>query len=234
MYVYIMLKINNLKVAYDDHLVLKGLDLECHPSEVHGLLGLNGAGKTTLFRAIYGFIKKDGGTATLSEVPLTNRSIAFLETSPFFYSYMKGREYLEIIAHQNANFDAERWNQLFDLPLDDLVDTYSTGMKKKLAFLGVISLDRPVIILDEPFSGVDVESNEKIFQVLDRLKKQGKIIILSSHILGSFMGVCDKISVLKKGLIEKTYLKEEFARLEEVLKEEILKGVGAVLDDLMD
>jgi ABC-2 type transport system ATP-binding protein len=228
-----MLKINNLKVSYGDHQVLKNLNLECLPGEIHGLLGMNGAGKTTLFRALYGFIKKDAGTCQLEGQSITSRSIAFLETSPFFYSYMKGKEYLDIVS-LNKDFNVEKWNSLFDLPLDDLIDTYSTGMKKKLALLGVISLKRPVMILDEPFSGVDIESNEKIFQILQRLKEQKKVILLSSHILQSFTGICDKISVMKTGEIEKTFSKQEFPVLESELKEEINKGMGSVLDELME
>lgn len=227
-----MLKINNLNVAYEDHQVLKNLNMECLPSEIHGLLGMNGAGKTTLFRAIYGFIKIDSGTCQLGGLPITNRSIAFLETTPFFYSYMKGKEYLDIVS-PDQNFNIEKWNSLFDLPLDELIDTYSTGMKKKLALLGVISLKRPVMILDEPFSGVDIESNEKIFQILQHLRAQGKIILLSSHILQSFTGICDQISVLKEGVIERTYSKPAFPMLESQLKAEITKGMGTLLDELM-
>lgn len=228
-----MLKISDFNVSYGDHHVLKNLNMECAPSEIHGLLGMNGAGKTTLFRSIYGFVKKESGTCNIGDKKADSKSIAFLETSPFFYSYMKGKEYLEIVSLANKSFDVEKWNSLFDLPLDDMIDTYSTGMKKKLAFLGVISLDRPVMILDEPFSGVDVESNEKIFQILKRLKEQGKIILLSSHILESFTGVCDKISVLKSGVITKTYTKIEFPRLESELKEEINQKISGVLDDLI-
>lgn len=227
-----MLKINQLVVSYGDHLVLKKVDLECLKGEIHGLLGMNGAGKTTLFRTIYGFKKKDSGTCLIGDKPASNRSIALLETSPFFYSYMKGKEYLDLLSFDNKEFDFNKWNELFNLPLDDLIDTYSTGMKKKLAFLGIISLDRPVMILDEPFSGVDVESNEKIFQILERLKKSGKVILLSSHILESFTEVCDKISLLNEGEIKRTYIKEEFPALEKQLKEEINKKIGSVLDEL--
>ena len=229
-----MLKIENLTASYDGPPVLKSVNLECLPGEIHGLLGMNGAGKTTLFRTVYGFKKKESGTCTLNEEAVTSRSISFLETNPFFYSYMKGKEYLDIVSLNNQLFDFEKWNSLFNLPLDDLIDTYSTGMKKKLAFLGIVSLDRPVMILDEPFSGVDVESNEKIFQILNRLKNQGKIIILSSHILQSFMGICDKISVLKEGVIAKTVEKPAFQTLESQLIDEIMKGMGTVLDELME
>ena len=229
-----MLKINHLKASYDGLPVLKSVSLECLPGEIHGLLGMNGAGKTTLFRTIYGFKKKESGACELDGTAVTSRYISFLETNPFFYSYMKGKEYLDIVSLSNKSFDFEKWNRLFNLPLDDLIDTYSTGMKKKLAFLGIISLNRPVMILDEPFSGVDVESNEKVFQILRRLKDQGKIIILSSHILQSFMGVCDKISVLKEGIITKTVEKPAFLKLESELVEEITKGMGTVLDELME
>jgi len=229
-----MLQIKDLSVSYGKNHVLKNVNLEFSTGEVHGILGMNGAGKTTLFRTIYGFKKKDKGTCIFDGKNIDSKSIALLETSPFFYSYMKGKEYLEIVAAKNPTFNIEKWNRIFDLPLDDLIDTYSTGMKKKLAFIANISLDRPVMILDEPFSGVDVESNEKIYQIIQRLKSQGKTIIISSHILESFMGICDKISVLKAGNIERTFQKDDFQILKSELKEEVRKGMEGVLNELID
>lgn len=227
-----MLRIDQLVAGYGGAPVLRGVNLESEPGVIHGILGRNGAGKTTLFRTIYGFKEKEEGSVTLSGEPLTNRSIAFLETNPFFYSYMKGKEYLGIIAADNDEFDQDKWNAIFDLPLDELVDTYSTGMRKKLAFMGMLALNRPILILDEPFSGVDVESNEKIYQILNRLKAQGKIILLSSHILSSFTGVCDRISVLVEGQFERTYEQEEFAELEASIKADIHRNIDNTLNEL--
>jgi ABC-2 type transport system ATP-binding protein len=227
-----MLSIKNLVVAYGEESVLKGVDLECTRGTIHGLLGRNGAGKTTLFRTIYGFKQQLSGTIIFEGQSLTNRSIAMLETNPFFYSYMKGKEYLDIISAGQAGFQLEKWNAIFDLPLNELIDNYSTGMRKKLAFMGIVTLERPILILDEPFSGIDVESNEKIYQILDRLKKQGKTILLSSHILSSFTGVCDRISVLNQGLIERTFERDDFVELEANLKNEIQQKIKGTLDEL--
>lgn len=228
-----MLKINNLSVSFGDHQVLKNLDLECLPGELHGILGMNGAGKTTFFRTIYGFKKKDNGTCIFENSPATSRNIGFLESENYFYSYMKGREYLDLLSGAGDQFNIEKWNQLFELPLNDLIDTYSTGMKKKLAFLGVMALDRPILILDEPFNGVDIESNEKLFQILERLKKNGKIILLSSHILSSLTGICDKISFLKEGAVSKTYHRHQFPLLETELREMVQQNINQTLNDLL-
>ncbi len=228
-----MLKINNLSVSFGDHKVLNGLNLECNKGELHGVLGMNGAGKTTLFRTIYGFKKKDSGDCIFENGPVKSQKIGFLETENYYYSYMKGQEYLDLLSGTDNHFDVEKWNQFFNLPLDDLIDTYSTGMKKKLAFLGTMALDRSILIFDEPFNGVDVESNEKIFQILDRLKKHGKIILLSSHILSSLTNICDKISYLKGGVIAKTYGRDEFSMLESELREMVQQNINQTLNDLL-
>ena len=227
-----MLKISNLSVSFGKHKVLDNLNLDCFKGELHGILGMNGAGKTTLFRTIYGFKKKDSGECIFENEAINNKKIGFLETENYFYSYMKGQEYLDLLSGVDNQFDIEKWNKIFDLPLDDLIDTYSTGMKKKLAFLGVMALDRPVLILDEPFNGVDVESNEKIFQILERVKEQGKVILLSSHILSSLTNICDKISFLKEGVIVKTYEREEFPILESGLREMVQQNINQALNDL--
>ncbi len=229
-----MLKINDLSVSFGDHRVLDHLNLECLKGELHGILGMNGAGKTTLFRTIYGFKKKDDGDCIFENSSVRSRTIGFLETENYFYSYMKGQEYLDLLSNAEVKFDIEKWNQIFNLPLNDLIDTYSTGMKKKLTFLGVMALDRPILILDEPFNGVDVESNEKIFQILQRLKTRGKVILLSSHILSSLTSICDKISFLKDGVIAKTYSRDEFPLLESELREMVQQNINQTLNELME
>lgn len=229
-----MLKINNLSVSYSENRVLNNLNLELEESQIHGVLGMNGAGKTTLFNAIYGFLPKDSGTCLLDEKSVTKSDIAYLETVNFFYSYMTGKEYLQLCALQNPNFKIEDWNQVFQLPLNKLIDTYSTGMKKKLALQGVIALDRPVLVLDEPFNGVDFESSEVIYEILKRLRNQGKTILLSSHIIESLTNICDSINYLSQGKIEKTYTQNDFGLLETELRAVIKDKVGKALDDIFD
>jgi ABC-2 type transport system ATP-binding protein len=213
-----MLDIQSLDVSYSKKQVLHQLNLKAEKGAIHGILGRNGAGKTTLFRTIFGFKKPLAGSITLEGRPLEQKSIAFLETENYFYPYMKGLEYLQLI-HNDAEA-IERYNKLFQLPLDQFASEYSTGMKKKLALIGALLLDRPLLILDEPFNGVDLESNEKICLLLERLKAD-KYLLVSSHILGTLTSICDRISVLDEGKILKTWERKEFEVLEKELKEEI-------------
>ena len=229
-----MLTINDLHFSYAEKEVLKGLNLNAEVGTIHGILGMNGSGKTTLFKTIYGFNTKESGECLFNEKPVSKRDIAFLETSNFFYSYMKGQEYLELCALQNPDFNIENWNQLFQLPLNNLVETYSTGMKKKLAFLGIIALNRPILILDEPFNGVDFESSEVLYEILKRLRKKGKLILLSSHIIESLTNICDEVSYLSNGVIERKYLKGEFKQMEVDLRELIQEKVTAKLDSIFE
>lgn len=229
-----MLTINNLHFSYDENKVLNGLSLQINPGTIHGILGMNGSGKTTLFKTIYGFNTRDAGECLFNGTQVSKQDIAFLQTHDFFYSFMKGKEYLELCALQNPEFDINNWNQLFQLPLNDLVEHYSTGMKKKLAFIGIIALDRPILILDEPFNGVDFESSEVLYEILKRLRKKGKTILLSSHIIESLTNICDEVSYLSNGIIERKYLMNDFKQMELDLREIIQQKVSSTLDDLFE
>ncbi|MCP4439978.1 MAG: ATP-binding cassette domain-containing protein [Aureispira sp.] len=229
-----MLSIKDLKVSYGSQEVLKGLNLEFKPGEVHGILGMNGAGKSTFFHTLYGTKGIDSGECHYNGDWVNYRDIGLLETRPYFYPYMKGKEYIQLLTMHNPKFDIEGWNQLFELPLNQLIDNYSTGMKKKVAFMGMLALDRPILILDEPFNGVDLESNEKIIQILTHLKKQNKIILLSSHIIQALADVADKISYLKDGKIVQTYTQEDFGQLHQLISEMVKLDVDEKIQHLLD
>ena len=229
-----MLKVNNLKVAYNENLVLKGLNLTAEAGEIHGILGMNGSGKSTLFNALYRFLPTAGGEISFNDGAVHQKDIAYLETHHFFYSYMTGEEYLQLCALQNPDFNTQEWNQIFNLPLQTMVDTYSTGMKKKLAFIGNIALNRPIMVLDEPYNGVDFESCEIIYEILLRLKKQGKTILISSHIIESLTNVCDRVSYLNNGVIEREYLTADFKKMEQDLRDFIKSKVEGNLDALFE
>lgn len=229
-----MLKIENLQVAYKENLVLKGLNLTAKRGEIHGILGMNGSGKSTFFNTLYRFLPMKTGAISLDAHAVHQKDIAYLETHHFFYSYMTGKEYLQLCALQNADFQIDEWNKIFNLPLHTMVDTYSTGMKKKLAFIGNIALNRPIMVLDEPYNGVDFESCEIIYEILLRLRQQGKIILISSHIIESLTNVCDRVSYLNNGVIEKEYLLDDFKKMEEDLRDIIKAKVKGNLNAIFD
>jgi ABC-2 type transport system ATP-binding protein len=216
-----MLKLDNISVAYSDNQVLENLNLTIESGKIHGLIGLNGSGKTTLLNCLYGFVKYQQGTITFNEKPLERKDGAFLETNNFFYSNLTGREFLSIFPNPNEKFDLETWKNLFDLPIDEMIEGYSTGMKKKLALLAVLKLDRPIIVLDEPFNGLDLESNYLVEKIILMLKEKEKTILITSHILGILHQVCDEIHWLNHKKIFKTYSSDMFGQIDE----EVLKGM---------
>ena len=106
---------------------------------------------------------------------------------------------------------------IFDLPLNQYAATYSTGMKKKLALMAILIQENKVLILDEPFNGVDIHSNIIITEIIHRLKLLNKTILISSHIFSTLNSTCDEIHLLRNGTFIKKVLKEEFALLEQEL-----------------
>jgi ABC-2 type transport system ATP-binding protein len=227
-----LLSISELSFAFGKKAVLQQLSLNVLSKSIHGILGDNGAGKTTLFNVIFGNLTPTSGHMHFHPAEIATGGIAYLETEPFFYAYMTGREYLQLVSfYQPA--DLEKWNQVFDLPLNDYVHTYSTGMKKKLAFLGVVMLDKPLIILDEPFNGLDMAACEVVNYILQKLKANGKTILLSSHILSTLLANCDRISMLHAGTMIRHDEKAQFNVLESFLQARFRENTGKKIDELM-
>ncbi len=227
-----MISINNLTVSYGQQPILRNLHLDFQENCIHGIVGLNGAGKTTLLNTVFGFVAFDSGQITYHHQPLTKKEICYVVTDNHFFVNITGREYLELF--KDATFDLNQWNVLFNLPLDNLIDGYSTGMKKKLALLGMLKQDKPIIILDEPFNGLDIETCRIIRLVLLKLKKQGKIIIVTSHIIETLTNLCDFIHYLKNGVIQESKTPDEFEQFEETLFEHIETQNQAIIDSLLE
>lgn len=207
-----MLEIKNLNVQYGKQNVLQDVSLSISKGEIFGLLGKNGAGKTTLFESIYQS-KSYSGEMFLENQKLSRKNISYLETENFFYPYITGKEYLQYFVKNNDANELTQLAETFKLPLDKFIQDYSTGMKRKIALVGMLLLDKPVNILDEPFNGVDFEGVQLLYDVIGNLKKSGKIVIISSHIIETLFNTCDQIGILNNGSIEKIYCKENFEDL---------------------
>src|SRR6218665_3949262 len=188
-----MIKISNLLFQYDKRPVIHIGEASFETSRVHGIVGLNGAGKTTFFNLLAHYLKADEGQIIYNNKPLSRQDIAYLETSNFFYSNITGAEYLKIFPVTNKSFQLEKLNELFQLPLQEIAESYSTGMKKKLALLAILQQDKPIYILDEPFNGLDMETNRVLEMMLENLKQKGKTVFISSHILAPLLTGCDDI-----------------------------------------
>lgn len=212
-----MLTIKNMAVSYSKETVIENLNLDIEEGMLHGLAGINGSGKTTLFHTIYGFLKPDAGVIQLNGKPLSRKKVALLETQNYFYSSIKGKEYLDLFPDSTGAFAIKKWEELFKLPLNDLIENYSTGMKKKLAFTGILKLDKSILLLDEPFNGIDMEAVRIIEKLLLHFKEMGKTIIITSHILETLTSVCDQIHILEDKNITRSYRKNEFEGMEKDL-----------------
>lgn len=226
------LEISHLDVFYNSKIVLKDLSACFYSGEIHGILGTNGAGKTTFFKTIYGMLKANSGSIKTTGLDYNTNNIAFLETEPAFYPYMKGREYISLLSHNNSSFNTDTWNELFNLPLNSFIETYSTGMKKKLSLLGVLALDRPIMLLDEPYSALDLETVNILDTIIKELKDQGKVILLTSHILDVLRKNCTKISFLHDGVIQKIYERKDFDILEETVDTFITQKTESTIEYL--
>ena len=229
-----MITITELNKSFGDKKVLNGLSCTLDDGMIHGLVGLNGSGKTTLLRIISRNLKPDGGTVLINGQPATKKVLMLLETEPFFYHGINGREYLSLFRTEDpVKFDINGWAELFHLPLGDLIDNYSTGMKKKLALIALLKTGKPVMMLDEPFNGLDLESSRVLSRVLKKLCVPGKTIIITSHMLETLGDLCDRIHYLSEGTIRKTYQQEEKGIIAAEIFHEFDKRTEAVIDRLV-
>lgn len=209
-----MLTVTNLHKSYRNNKVLKGLSANFADGLVHGIIGLNGAGKTTFFNCICGLLEYSGEIQYDEPVVLKN-VIGYVPTEPYFFPRITGREYLEFLRHAKGEKElSTEVLEYFDLPLNEYIENYSTGMKRKLAFQGAMIGDADIYILDEPFNGVDIKSNLLIKKQILKLKEQKKTILLSSHIISSLTELCDEIHLLKDGRIERHYLPGTYDMIE--------------------
>ena len=213
-----MIKINGLCKSYGNHEVLKSISMEFSKGKAYGIVGENGAGKTTLFRCIAG-LESFNGEIISDNIPLKNH-LDLLLTDPFFFSKITGKEYIRLLCNARGRTNADIDNKnIFDLPLNQYASTYSTGMKKKLAITAILLQENEYYILDEPFNGVDIQSNIILTEIILKLKELNKIVLISSHIFSILNDTCDKIHLLRKGEQIKSVQKTEFKNLEQEMKE---------------
>ncbi|MGM5630032.1 ATP-binding cassette domain-containing protein [Apibacter raozihei] len=202
-----MLVIKNLLVSYSSKVVLNKLNLTIPMGEVFGILGMNGAGKTTLFESIYQNNKYKGEVLFKGKT-LEKKNLSYVEAENYFYPFMKCKEYLDFFTFSDSLY---KWKEYFSFELEQYVENFSTGNKKKLAITGATLLNRNIYLLDEPFNGLDFESVEKLYLLINHLKSLGKTILLSSHIMETLENCCDRIGILEGGTIDSVYSIEKFA-----------------------
>lgn len=221
-----MIQLVEISKAFGSHVVLDRLSFTFEDNKVYGIVGKNGSGKTTLFRCLTG-LESCKGEIVSERRPLKNH-IGYLPTELFFYKLMTGMEYVQFVCNaRNQKIENIAARNIFELPLNDYISTYSTGMKKKLALFAILLLDVPYYIFDEPFNGIDFQSSVLVFDIIKALKQRGKTVIMSSHIYTTLTQTCDEICLLEDGNFKQQVLKADFDALEKSMHQEI---VGNALD----
>ena len=208
-----MLNIQHLTKAYGDKKAVDDLSLHIAPGEIYGFIGHNGAGKTTTLKSIVGILQFDSGEITIDGIsikadPLTcKRKIAYIPDNPDLYEFMTGIQYLNFIADifgvsaDDRQRRIRKYADLFELT-DDLAQSiaaYSHGMKQKLAIISAWIHEPRLVIMDEPFVGLDPKASHLLKGMMREKCDMGGAIFFSTHVLEVAEKLCDKVAIIKGG-----------------------------------
>lgn len=218
-----MLKIAHLTKTFGEKKAVDDLSLEIAPGEIYGFIGHNGAGKTTTLKSVVGIQQFDAGEITIGGISLKKdplackRQLAYIPDNPDLYDFMTGIKYLNFIADifgVSASDRQERirnYADLFELT-DDLaqpIAAYSHGMKQKLAILSAWIHDPKLIIMDEPFVGLDPKASHLLKGMMREVCDVGGAIFFSTHVLEVAEKLCDKVAIIKAGKLIRSGTMEE-------------------------
>ena len=202
-----MVKIRNLKKSYKGFPVLRGLNMDINDGDVYGFLGRNGCGKTTTMNIICGVIPKDEGEIQLGDGSKCI-TIGYLPESPSIFPYMTAREYIEYIAAcSDYNGDIKkRTDEVLEIvglreAADRRTKGFSRGMTQRLGMGAAILKDPDLLMFDEPTSALDPQGRSEVIGIIERLKKLGCTIVLSTHILSDVERVANRIGIVNGGMI---------------------------------
>lgn len=204
------LAVSSVCKSFKEKQVLKNVSLNVKSGEIYGLIGVNGVGKTTLIKIILNLLNSDeGDTKFFGEDavnPQSRRNISYLPEKFFPSPFLKGREFLALaLSYHGKTLDMEEAKEkakVLDLDpkvLDHLIGKYSKGMGQKLGLLSMFLAGSPLLLLDEPMSGLDPNARIKLKALLKEYKKQGNTIFFSSHILADIEEICDRMAVMHDG-----------------------------------
>ena len=231
-----MLKIDHLTKTYGEKKAVDDLSLHIEKGEIYGFIGHNGAGKTTTIKACCGILQFDSGEiwvdgVSVSTQPLDcKRDMAYIPDNPDLYEYMTGIKYLNFIADifgvdaQTRQERIRKYADLFELTADlaQPIAAYSHGMKQKLAIISAWLHDPKLIIMDEPFVGLDPKAAHTLKGMMRELCDAGGAIFFSTHVLEVAEKLCDKVAIIKGGKLIRSGTMEEVKgddSLEEVFLE---------------
>ena len=231
-----MLKIEHLTKKYGTHTAVDDLSLHIEKGDIYGFIGHNGAGKTTTMKAVVGIHDYDEGTILIDGISVKEHSlkckqmISYIPDNPDLFDYLTGIQYLNFIADiydvskEQREQEIKKYADLFEITeaLGDLISSYSHGMKQKLAIVAALIHNPKLIIMDEPFVGLDPKAALTLKNIMHDLCRNGCAFFFSTHVLDVAEKLCNKIAIIKEGKLISSGTMEELVNgqsLEELFME---------------
>lgn len=234
-----MIEIKNVTKKYGDKTAIKNISFDIKNGEIFGFIGHNGAGKTTMIKSLVGILNFDNGdilinNKSIKEDPIACKlEMAYVPDNPDLYENMTAIDFINFVCdmyetEENIRKEnIEKYSKMFEIEnkLNDDISSLSHGMKQKVALIAALSHNPNVLIMDEPFVGLDPKAVFDIKSVMKEMTKEGKTIFFSTHILDVAEKLCDRVAIIKNGNIIKigkmkdikgdSSLEEVFLELEE-------------------
>ena len=234
-----MLKIEHLTKKYGDFKAVDDLSLHIAPGEIYGFIGHNGAGKTTTLKSVVGILQFDNGEIYIDGTSITadplkcKKEIAYIPDNPDIYEFMTGIKYLNFVADIFGVSASDRqekireYAEIFELSSDlaQPISTYSHGMKQKLAIISAWIHSPKLIIMDEPFVGLDPKAAHLLKGMMREICDNSGAIFFSTHVLEVAEKLCDKIAIIKEGKLVRS------GTMEEVKGDDSLEAVFLELEE---
>ncbi len=212
-----MIEIKNVTKKYGTKVALKDVSFDVNDGEIFAFIGHNGAGKTTLIKAITGIHDIDNGEILINGKSIkTNpieckKELAFVPDNPELYEQMKAIDFINFICDMyevdkdTREKNIKKYAKMFDIEknMNDVISSFSHGMKQKVALIAALAHDPQILIMDEPFVGLDPKAVFDIKEIMNNMAKDGKTIFFSTHILDVAEKLCSKVAIIKNGKILK-------------------------------
>lgn len=212
-----MIEIKNVTKKYGENIALSEVTFNVNDGEIFGFIGHNGAGKTTLIKAIVGIHEFDEGEVLINGKSIKinsiecKKQIAYVPDNPELYENMKAIDFINFICDmyevnlEERTKNINKYAKLFEIDnnLNELISSFSHGMKQKVALISALAHNPKILIMDEPFVGLDPKAVYDVKEIMNEMIKEGKTIFFSTHILDVAEKLCSRVAIIKKGKILK-------------------------------